>query len=870
MIEFRVLGSLDLRSALGVPADRVLSQPKRLALLAYLAASTPRGFHRRDSLLALFWPELDQEHARAALRNAIHFLRQELGPGVLTSRGDDVGLSGAMLWSDAAAFESAIENGDLEYGLSLYRGDLLKGLNLSAAPDFERWLDCERERMRRIGHTAACTLSRTTEEKGDVRGAVRWLHVALSVVPDDEVSLQRLMRVLDRTGDRAGAVREYEVFRDRLAAELEVEPSPESRTLVEGVRARTAAAARDGDVAVGLEAPNMAGSRAVPSLAEPPIGLMAGEGQGARTHPRSRALIALGGVTILAIVALGVATVAARHSNVEPVPTRVVIAPLRNETGRPQLDGIGVMAAEWITEGLIQTGLAEVVPPATALSAARSIQSKANGSHSPDWTRGLAEETRAQFVVSGTYYLEHDTLQFRAEILESGKDKLSAAIGPIAGPAGSPSEPIEDLRGRVLGAIAALLDPRDFVRLRPHGSIAYVRSLEGRREFREGLNLFLRQGKNEQSLEHFYRAFAIDTMDAGALLEAGFVHWSLGQIAQVDSIVARLTPSRSRMGEQERLWLGLWRARVAGNRMQALEVNRQQVRLLPRGGWEMEGGYQALSARRPREALDMLRGFDPDKGLLEGLSRPFELQAEALHVLGEHESELQIARRGHERHPRLSSSLLHEVQALAALGRIGEMRDRIHESLTYPPQSPSVALLPILTSGDIMSTAAAELRAHGNLAASRDLLDEAVRWFRGRLREDPGSESLMRGLGEALYLSGRWAESQILFQQLARSHPKHLDYRGYLGVLAARQGKRAQATAIGEVLRTWDQPYTFGLNSLWRARIAAQLGEHEQAVSLVHEAFAHGHAFGIALHRDVDLESLHQMASFRELLQPPG
>jgi len=41
----------------------VLAQPKRVALLAYLAAATPRRLHRRDSLLALFWPELDQEHA---------------------------------------------------------------------------------------------------------------------------------------------------------------------------------------------------------------------------------------------------------------------------------------------------------------------------------------------------------------------------------------------------------------------------------------------------------------------------------------------------------------------------------------------------------------------------------------------------------------------------------------------------------------------------------------------------------------------------------------------------------------------------------------------------------------------------------------
>ena len=89
MIQLRTLGAVDLRTSQGGEADAVLRQPKRLAILAYLAADTPRRFHRRDSLLALFWPDLDEEHARAALRRSLHFLRQGLGPEVLESRGDE-------------------------------------------------------------------------------------------------------------------------------------------------------------------------------------------------------------------------------------------------------------------------------------------------------------------------------------------------------------------------------------------------------------------------------------------------------------------------------------------------------------------------------------------------------------------------------------------------------------------------------------------------------------------------------------------------------------------------------------------------------------------------------------------------------------
>jgi DNA-binding SARP family transcriptional activator len=57
MIRVQLLGMVDLRADDGAQVDAVLAQPKRLALLAYLATAAP-GSTRRDTLLATFWPEL--------------------------------------------------------------------------------------------------------------------------------------------------------------------------------------------------------------------------------------------------------------------------------------------------------------------------------------------------------------------------------------------------------------------------------------------------------------------------------------------------------------------------------------------------------------------------------------------------------------------------------------------------------------------------------------------------------------------------------------------------------------------------------------------------------------------------------------------
>jgi hypothetical protein len=91
-----------------------------------------------------------------------------------------------------------------------------------------------------------------------------------------------------------------------------------------------------------------------------------------------------------------------------------------------------------------------------------------------------------------------------------------------------------------------------------------------------------------------------------------------------------------------------------------------------------------------------------------------------------------------------------------------------------------------------------------------------------------------------------------------------------LGVVEARGGDRQEALRIGQQIEALDCPYAFGDDTRWRARIAAQLGQHEQAISLLRQAFADGLAYGSWLHADMDLEPLSAHPAFQELLKPKG
>jgi len=134
MIRLQTLGALDLTNAEGSELRAIVAQPKRLALLTYLGVATPHGFHRRDSLLPLFWPERDTEHARASLSRAIYFLRRELGAGVVVNRGsEEIDLCRDRVWCDVAAFDDALRANKYRDALDLYRGELLPGFFVSGA-----------------------------------------------------------------------------------------------------------------------------------------------------------------------------------------------------------------------------------------------------------------------------------------------------------------------------------------------------------------------------------------------------------------------------------------------------------------------------------------------------------------------------------------------------------------------------------------------------------------------------------------------------------------------------------------------------------------------------------------------------------------
>lgn len=233
MIELRTLGRGTV-SRDGEDIPGITAQKQRFALLAYLAVERRAS---RGHLLALFWPEREEEKARHSLSQAIYALKRELGEECLRVKGDSVETAGEACVVDATAMQEAADAGRWGTVLELYSGPFLDQFHLPGAPEFEKWQSTTRNRLARLARGAFRHLVDERVNEGDLPGALATASRWAALEPLEDEAQHTCIALLARSGQRSAALKHYDAYRSRLAAELDVEPLEETVALVERIRA---------------------------------------------------------------------------------------------------------------------------------------------------------------------------------------------------------------------------------------------------------------------------------------------------------------------------------------------------------------------------------------------------------------------------------------------------------------------------------------------------------------------------------------------------------------------------------------------------------------------------------------------------------
>lgn len=215
----------------------VVDTRKALAILAIVAAES-RPF-ARDELAAMFWPEADDEAARGALRRTLSALRSAVGSAGLTIDRARVAIDPSAADVDLADLErlaGSERTTDLEAAAALARGPFLAGFALRDSPAFDDWQAARAVRADRLVADVFDRLAGARQASGDLTGATDAARRRVALDPLDELGQRRLIELLARSGDRAGAIRQYRSLVALLERELGVAPLRETSELYEAIR----------------------------------------------------------------------------------------------------------------------------------------------------------------------------------------------------------------------------------------------------------------------------------------------------------------------------------------------------------------------------------------------------------------------------------------------------------------------------------------------------------------------------------------------------------------------------------------------------------------------------------------------------------
>lgn len=242
---------------LGIPKLELNGAPipfktnKSQALLYYLV--TMPGFHSRDLLADLLWPQMQTQQARKNLRDALSQLRIHIGDYLRVDNQKLAFVDTLPYQSDVADFRRQVEHGrqvddlaTIEKGLALYQGKFLAGFRVLDAQPFDHWVTIQREMLHSLALAAMEWLANAYFQQGAYAASIEQARRVLDLDPCQESVHRLLMELYTVSGQRTAAIRQYEQCRQRLQSALGLLPSAETELLYTQIRAGQLATERAG------------------------------------------------------------------------------------------------------------------------------------------------------------------------------------------------------------------------------------------------------------------------------------------------------------------------------------------------------------------------------------------------------------------------------------------------------------------------------------------------------------------------------------------------------------------------------------------------------------------------------------------------
>jgi DNA-binding SARP family transcriptional activator len=538
--------------------DWLAGQHTRAALLVYLAVERRVS---REALTTVFWPESDAENARHALRQSLYQLRKAVRADWIESRAHELVVKGDVR-TDVHDFGDALERGDVESAVRLYRGPFLDGVHLVDLSQWENWVDSRRAQYARAFRKACRELLESKTAAGDLAGAIDVAELWCAREPLDDEAQHRLIEALANAGERAEAIRQYETY-VRLVESDGLQVPDETRALGERLRAEAASLP-------ALRAVTVPAQQSVPP-----------RNPAAPDEPKT---VRLGGrwlVGAIALVVLFASVWRLRATQTDPAPaafaTAVAVLPFSVHGGQ---------SIEYLREGMVNLlaaafdGAGSVRPIDTRATFAAAAEA-AEGVRTVQHGDRLATRLGAGMYVLGDVVEAGGQLQIEAAVYRRGAtEPQTRAV--VSGAADSVFVLVDRLAARLL---AGLSDPAADRLLRT--ASVTTASLPAFKAYLQGDRL-MRAGQFERAADAYLAAIEHDSTFAVAYYRLGLAReWA--PLPGEDRAANAAARYGARLSPRDRDLLEAFRTWRAGR---AVEAERAYRAILARYPDDVDAWFQ--------------------------------------------------------------------------------------------------------------------------------------------------------------------------------------------------------------------------------------------------------------------------------------
>lgn len=279
---------------------------------------------------------------------------------------------------------------------------------------------------------------------------------------------------------------------------------------------------------------------------------------------------------------------------------RIAVLPFENKTGDPSLDALGIMASDWIIQGLVYLGDVQIV-------SFENIQDNIKYAGNDDLGGQFAARTGAEKVVKGSYYLDGKGLVFESQVVDTKTGQVELIMPTVKGPGEGQGMLVSQLQQKFATAFAA--KGHEF----SPGIAQDPPSYDAYQLYRKGTDLY---GTDfERSIDLQNQAIQKDSNFFWPYIFVAGAYFMDGEKAKADSVfnLIKRRINVERLPQTHKQWYLHWQAILNKDLRTAFETIIKTFEIDPKQFMtNLEAGIMANDLNMPGEAVRILGFIEPE------------------------------------------------------------------------------------------------------------------------------------------------------------------------------------------------------------------------------------------------------------------